>query len=103
MKGDSIDVRFDAYNPSDFSKHSERTFSKGTKWLFAVDSSDQADGRHQWKILITMRDDHAPSDASTAHALGDTFGELVMKSATRGVEIGLAIRGEISKLFKTRG
>jgi hypothetical protein len=99
MKGESMVVDFVAFNPDDLTDDSECVFKPNTKWLFVVDSIDQAQGRHQLKMLKNVGDD-VPCDMSMTHALGDTFGERVVKSIRRGVEILLGVKAEVSELFK---
>jgi hypothetical protein len=100
MKGESTVVDFVAFNPADPTDNSEHVFNPNIKWLFVVDSIGQAQGKHQLKILLKSIGNDVPGEMIMAHALGDTFGEWVVKSVKRGIEILLGIKTEILKLFK---
>jgi hypothetical protein len=63
-----------------------------------VDAIDQAQGRHQLK-MVTAFEEPPNTDISMAHSLGDTFGERWMRLVTRTVEILKATKVEVSKLF----
>lgn len=102
-KGESVDIHFDAYdlaNPTAVQQgFLTQTFPTNKKWLFVVDAIDQAQGRHQLKMLTTFAEP-PNTDISMAHSLGDTFGERWMRFVTRAVEILNATKTELSKLFK---
>ena len=102
LKGELTEVIFDAYNLANPSDKLGQVFPHGSKWLFVVDSTDQAQGRHQLQMLVTMTDfpDHPPTDVSMVHSLGDTFRVRVVKYVRGVVDFGLIVRGEISRRFK---
>jgi hypothetical protein len=44
--------------------------------------------------------DNAPIDVKMVHALGETFGERFVKKVKRAVEVLLATKAEVLKLFR---
>lgn len=100
MKGETAHVEFDGYDPTRPPDGSICTFVQGSKWLFVMDSVDNAQGRHQLQMLMTIGVTQGQGELNMVHAIGDTFGEWVVMSVRRGVEILIGIKAEISKLFR---
>ena len=104
MSGDSMEIHFDAYeidNPNQNTKQGVLThsFPSSRRWLFVVDAIDQAGGRHQLQMLKNAGE-NAPIDVKMVHALGETSGERFTKKVKRTVEILLAAKAEVRKLFR---
>lgn len=102
-KGEIAEIHFDAYDLANPAVVQEgfltKTFPSDKRWLFVVDAVDQAQGRHQLKMV--MRCEEKPTtDMTMVHSLGDTFGERWMHSVARVVEVLSATKTELSKLFK---
>ena len=80
FKGESTSVAFEPLKPSDLQR----------RWLFVVESIDQANGRHQLHVLRSA----APNVeifVTMVHGPGDSLGERLEKLAKRCVEILNAI------------
>jgi hypothetical protein len=104
MSGDAMEIFFDAFDPNNPIQNDRRNglmyaFPIDRKWLFVIDAIDQAGGKHQLQ-MIRNAGEEAPIDIKMVHSLGETFGERLTKKVGRAVEILLAAKVEIGKLFK---
>lgn len=104
MSGDAMQIYFNAFDPEipdpDAAPNGALfSFPADRRWIFIIDAIDQAGGRHQLQLLKEAGK-NAPIDIKMVHALGETFGERLMKQVSRSVEILRAIKAELSKLFR---
>jgi hypothetical protein len=76
------------------------SFPTNQRWLFVVDAIDQAGGRHQLQLLKEAGVGNPPITAKMVHSLGETFGEGITKRVRRAVEILMALKAEVRKLFR---
>ncbi|WP_260738208.1 hypothetical protein [Tunturiibacter lichenicola] len=69
-------------------------------WLFVIDCADTANGRHQLQGLRSPGKNNGKFEWSMVHALGDTFGERVVRLVVRYGQIMTAINASLDKMFE---
>jgi hypothetical protein len=66
-------------------------------WLFVIQSTDQAKGKHQLQVLLSGEPQNEMT-VQMVHGLGESIGERVVSAADRFVEIMIAVRRAFKRL-----
>jgi hypothetical protein len=74
-----------------------RDFDPNSRWLFIVEGADIAGGRHQLQVLREAGEDNPATRWKMSSAMGDSFGEKILRFTRRVAEIQQAVDTELDR------